>query len=199
MLSREDHELLIQVAAGTPCGEWLRSFWYPIAVSERWDGPSGQLQLHEPMTYEGQPGTPTGFGMAKGNFKGQPLRVRILGEDLVLYRDLGGRLGLLAAACPHRSSSLEYGRPRERGLACAYHGWTFDEGGRCLLMPGEPPERGFKDKVRQTAYPVREEGGLIWAYLGAGEAPVFPRLDVICRDEGVRVVENFCLWPAHWL
>lgn len=199
MLSREEQDLLVQVEAGSPCGDWLASFWYPIAISDRWEGPGGQLQLDEPMSYLGRSGTPTSFGAEHGTFRGAPQRVRLLGKDLVLYRDLSGRLGLLDAACPHRQSALEYGRPRQHGLACAYHGWTFDETGRCLLMPGEPPERGFADKVRQRAYPVREMGGLIWAYTGEGEAPLLPRLDVLARDDGVRVVENFCLWPAHWL
>src|SRR5665213_1992676 len=152
MLTPEDQVLFTQVAAGTPCGDWLRAFWFPIAVSERWDGPTGQLQLNEPMTFAGRAGTPTTFGIEFGNFRGKPQRVRILGEDLVLYRDLSGELGLLDIVCPHRSSSLEYGRPRQHGLACAYHGWTFDESGRCFAMPGEPKDSTFKDKVRHTAY-----------------------------------------------
>jgi 5,5'-dehydrodivanillate O-demethylase len=199
MLSREDNEKLTQVARGTPCGDWLRSFWFPIAISERWTGLRAQLQLAEPMSYRGRSGTPTLFGEEQMNFAGKPLRVQVLGEELVLYRDLGGRLGLLEINCPHRRSSLEYGRPREHGLACAYHGWTFDEGGRCLAMPGEPKDSTFPDKIRHVAYPVREMGGLVWAYLGKGEAPALPPLDVVAREDGVRIVENFCLWPAHWL
>lgn len=199
MLSREKNLKLTQTGKGTPCGEWLRSFWFPIAISDRFDGERGQLQLDEPMNYRGRAGTPTTFGEQLGNFAGRPMPVRLLGEDLVLYRDLSGELGLLGIQCPHRSSSLEYGRPRVHGLSCAYHGWTFDATGRCLAMPGEPADSNFKDKVRHTAYPVREIGGLIFAYLGAGDPPVLPRLDVIAREDGVRVVENFCLWPSHWL
>ena len=199
MLSQADQELFARVGKGEACGEWLRSFWFPIAISDRWHGLRGQLQLDEPVTFDGQLGTPTSFGRRQGTFHGDPLRVRILGEDLVLFRDLGGELGLLGVNCPHRSSSLEYGRPRASGLACAYHGWTFDRDGRCVLMPGEPPESDFKTKVRQLAYPVREVGGLIWAYLGSGAPPILPKLDVIAREDGVRIVENFCLWPAHWL
>jgi 5,5'-dehydrodivanillate O-demethylase oxygenase subunit len=199
MLSREENERFTEIRAGTPCGDWLRSFWFPIAISDRWNGLRAQLQLREPMTYRHRAGTPTSFGEEQINFSGRPLRVQILGEELVLYRDLSGTLGLLEIACPHRRSSLEYGRPREHGLACAYHGWTFDEGGRCLAMPGEPRDSNFKDKVRHRAYPVRELGGLIWAFLGKGEAPALPPLDVIAREDGLRIVENFCLWPAHWL
>src|SRR5579885_1658980 len=199
MLSQRDNEILTQVAPGTPCGEWLRRFWFPIAISERWDGPRAQLRLDEPMRFRERDGTPTAFGRSQMDFAGKPMPVRILGEELVLYRDLSGRLGLLDINCPHRRSSLEYGRPREHGLACAYHGWTFDESGRCLAMPGEPKDSTFKDKVRHTAYPVRELGGLVWAYLGKGEPPALPLLDVVAREDGIRVVENFCLWPAHWL
>jgi 5,5'-dehydrodivanillate O-demethylase len=199
MLSQSDQELFSHVGKGTPCGDWLRAFWHPVAISERWDGLSGQLELDEPVTFANEAGTPTSFGKRQGTFKGDPLRVRILGEDLVLYRDLSGNLGLIGAACPHRSSSMEYGRPRANGLACAYHGWTFDGTGQCLLMPGEPAESDFKNKVKQIAYPVREVGGLIWTYMGTGLPPVLPRLDVIAREDGVRIVENFCLWPANWL
>ena len=151
------------------------------------------------MSFNGRTGTATEFGIEYGTFTGTPKAVRVLGEDLVLYRDLGGTLGLMGIRCPHRSSSLEYGRPRERGLACPYHGWTFDETGACLAMPGEPADSNFKDKIRHTAYPVREQGGLIWAYLGESEPPAIPQIDVIAAEDGIRIVENFCLWPANWL
>jgi 5,5'-dehydrodivanillate O-demethylase oxygenase subunit len=199
MLSRDDDRLLTEIDRGTPCGDWLRSFWWPFAISDRWTGAGGQLQIDEPMNFRGRAGTPTSFGREQANFTGAPLPVRLLGEDLVLYRDLSGTLGLLGISCPHRSSSLQYGRPRQQGLACAYHGWTFDEGGICLAMPGEKQADAMKDKIRHTAYPVREMGGLIWAYLGAGVAPALPPIDVVARQDGIRVVENFCLWPAHWL
>jgi len=199
MLSAQDNDLLTKVGPGTDCGAWLRSFWFPIAISERWDGPRAQLQLPDLMSYDDQIGTPTEFGEKFGTFSGDPLKVRVLGEDLVLYRDLSGTLGLVGLNCPHRSSSLEYGRPRERGLACPYHGWTFDETGRCLAMPGEPETSAFKEKVSHLAYPVDERGGLIWAFLGTGESPEIPPIDVFAADDGIRIVENFCIWPANWL
>jgi 5,5'-dehydrodivanillate O-demethylase len=199
MLSSEDNELLVQVDKGTPCGEWLRCFWFPIALSDQWTGKRGQLELDEPVTFRGRAGTPTSFGKEQMNFTGKPKAVRLLGQDLVLYRDLSGTLGLMDLQCPHRLSSLEYGRVREHGLACAYHGWTFDEAGKCLAMPGEPRDSSFKDRVTHKAYPVQEMGGLIWAYLGEGEAPSLPAIDVVARQDGIRVVENFCLWPSHWL
>lgn len=199
MLSREEQGTLTSVGPGSDCGKWLRSFWFPIAISDQWDGERGQLQLLDPMTFSDRAGTPTSFGIEQGDFDGRPTAIRLLGEDLVLYRDLSGTLGLMGISCPHRSSSLEYGRPRERGLACAYHGWTFDETGTCLAMPGEPEDSTFKDKIRNTAYSVQEQAGMIWAYMGAGEPPALPQLDVIARGDGIRVVENFCLWPANWL
>jgi 5,5'-dehydrodivanillate O-demethylase len=199
MISTQEQERLTRVGRGTACGEWLRSFWFPIAISDRWQGERGQLAIDEPVMFKGRSGTAMSFGIEQGTFAGKPTAVRILGEDLVLYRDRSGTLGLLGIKCPHRSSSLEYGRVRDHGLSCQYHGWTFDETGRCLAMPGEPRDSTFKDKVRHLAYPVREQGGLIWAYLGRGAAPVLPQLDVIAREDGLRVVENFCLWPANWL
>ncbi|HEX9836722.1 MAG TPA: aromatic ring-hydroxylating dioxygenase subunit alpha [Alphaproteobacteria bacterium] len=199
MLSRAEQDMLTQVGQGTPCGEWLRAFWFPIAVSDRWEGPGGQLEIDEPVTFLGRTGTATSFGREFGTFGGRPMPVRVLGEDLVLYRDRTGTLGLIDIVCPHRSSSMKYGRPRETGISCAYHGWTYDQTGRCLAMPGEPRDSNFRDKVRIKAYPVAERGGLIWAWLGRGAAPPIPALDVIAREDGVRVVENFCLWPANWL
>lgn len=199
MLSAAENHTLTQVGPDSDCGKWLRSFWFPIAISDKWDGPTAQLQLNEPFVYDGRAGTATSFGQEAGTFRGQPMAVRILGEDLVLYRDLGGTLGLMDRHCPHRSSSLEYGRPREKGLACPYHGWTFDEAGTCLAMPGEPANSSFKDKVTIKSYPVREQGGLIWTYMGHGDAPALPQIDVIAAKGGVRITENFCLWPANWL
>ena len=199
MLSAEDQELLTHVGPDSDCGRWLRSFWFPVAISDRWDGPTAQLRLDEPLTWKGRAGTAASIGEEVGTFTGKPLEIRILGEDLVLYRDLSGTLGLVDTSCPHRSSSMAYGRPRERGLACAYHGWTFNEGGSCLAMPGEPADSKFKDKVTIKSYPVREQGGLIWTWMGDGEAPALPQIDVIAAPGGVRITENFCLWPANWL
>ena len=199
MLSQNDNEVLTKVGPDSDCGKWLRSFWFPVAISDQWSGPQAQLQLPDIMSFDNRSGTPTDFGEKFGTFTGQPTRVRILGEDLVLYRDLGGTLGLMDIHCPHRSTSLEFGRPRERGLACPYHGWTFDERGTCLAMPGEPPDSNFKDKVQHTAYPVREQGGLIWTFMGVGDPPGLPQMDIIAAEDGIRIVENFCLWPANWL
>jgi len=149
MLSKEDNQLLTRVGPGTPMGDLLRQYWIPVVLSE---------ELMEP--------------------DGAPMRVRLLGEDLILFRDTSGRPGLLADHCPHRGASLFFGRNEEDGLRCVYHGWKFDVTGRCVDMPNEPPESNFKDKVRQRAYPCREHGGMIWAYMGPrANPPELPRVE----------------------
>ena len=102
---------------------------------------------------------------------GDPLRVRLLGEDLVMFRDSNGRVGLLAENCSHRGVSLFFGRNEHGGLRCIYHGWMYDVSGVCMDMPSEPDDSNFKDKVRHPAYPCRENGGMIWTYMGPREVP----------------------------
>jgi 5,5'-dehydrodivanillate O-demethylase oxygenase subunit len=104
-------------------------------------------------------------------------RVRLLGEDLVLFKDRSGRFGLVGEFCPHRRASLAYGIPTDDGIRCPYHGWKFDGTGACLEQPNEPAGSGFKDKVRTSGYPVAELGGVLWAYLGPSPAPLVPPLD----------------------
>src|SRR5919204_4123706 len=136
MLSREDNALLTRVGPGTPMGNLLRCFWQPFALARELPGADCD-----------------------------PVRVRLLGEDLVAFRDSHGTPGLLAANCPHRGASLFFGRNEECGLRCVYHGWKFAVDGTCLDMPNEPAESDFKQKVKAVAYPCRERGGLLWAYL----------------------------------
>ena len=126
------------------------------------------------------------------------LEVRLLGEDLVLYRAKDGYLGLTGAHCPHRHTSLAYGIPEPGGLRCAYHGWKFDRGGQCVDQPAEPPSSTFKDRVRVTAYPVQELGGLVWAYLGPEPAPLLPRYDLLVRKDLDREI-GFAEIPCNWL
>ena len=104
--------------------------------------------------------------MESGSLEGSPRRVRLLGEDLVAFRDAGGRVGLLAEACPHRRASLYFGRIEEKGIRCVYHGWKFDTEGRCVETPTEPPESQLRMGVRADGYACREANGLVWAYLG---------------------------------
>jgi phthalate 4,5-dioxygenase oxygenase subunit len=146
MLSREDNERLTRVGLSTPMGTTLRRYWIPALLAR---------ELPEP--------------------DGAPVRVRLLGEDLIAFRDTRGRVGLLDEFCPHRRASLFFGRNEECGLRCVYHGWKYDTDGRCVDMMNEPAEAQFTDKVAITAYPTLEAGGLIWAYLGApGRQPAPP-------------------------
>jgi phthalate 4,5-dioxygenase len=149
MLSREDNELITRVGPGTPMGEVFRRFWLP-ALLER--------ELPEPDC--------------------APIRLRLLGEDLVAFRDSNGDVGFLAENCPHRGASLFFGRNEEAGLRCVYHGWKFDTDGNCLDMPNEPAESDFKHKVKATAYPASERGGVIWIYMGPPELrPGLPQFE----------------------
>jgi 5,5'-dehydrodivanillate O-demethylase oxygenase subunit len=115
-------------------------------------------------------------------------RVRILAEDLVLFKDRTGKFGLVGEFCPHRRASLAYGIPTEDGIRCPYHGWKFDGTGRCLEQPNEPEGSNFKDKVWTSGYPVEEMGGLLWGYLGPQPAPLVPRLDGYVDPHAIRTV-----------
>jgi phenylpropionate dioxygenase-like ring-hydroxylating dioxygenase large terminal subunit len=111
--------------------------------------------------------------------------VRLLGENLVAYRDTNGDVGLVAENCPHRGASLFFGRNEEAGLRCVYHGWKFDTSGKCVDIPNEPPESNFKDKVKVTAYPTAEKAGIIWTYMGPAEKqPPLPDLEWMRAPEG---------------
>lgn len=147
MLSEDQNRFLTQVGPGTPMGALLRSYWIPVLYSH---------ELSEP-----------GAG---------PIRVRLLGESLIAFRDTAGRIGLLDHHCPHRLASLFYGRNEEGGIRCAYHGWQFDVDGKCIDIPNEAPGCPLLTKVRARAYKCREERGIVWAYLGDGPAPALPSL-----------------------
>lgn len=125
-------------------------------------------------------------------------RVRLLGEDLVLFKDRKGAFGLVGEFCPHRRASLAYGIPTEDGIRCPYHGWNFDRAGRCLEQPNEPETSTFKDKVQTAGYPVETLGGLIWAYLGPAPAPLVPRWDGFVGENVVRMVGRNTV-ACNWL
>jgi phthalate 4,5-dioxygenase oxygenase subunit len=145
VLTREENELLCRVEGDAPMGQLMRRHWIPACLSE---------EVAEP--------------------DGPPLRVRLLGEDLVAFRDSAGRLGILDEYCPHRRASLALGRNEECGLRCLYHGWKMDVEGNVLEMASEPPESGFAAKVKHKAYPAREAGGFVWAYMGPADTmPAF--------------------------
>src|SRR5438309_1692652 len=153
VLTAEENAFLTQVGPGTPAGEWHRRFWQPIAATDE-------------LTDE----TPTRF-------------VRVLGEDLVLFRDKSGNVGLIQDHCVHRGASLLYGRVEERGIACAYHGWLYDTRGNCLETPAEPAESKFYLTVKAAAYPVKQHIRLYWTYLGPEPAPQIPPYDLWVRRD----------------
>ncbi|HZT08828.1 MAG TPA: Rieske 2Fe-2S domain-containing protein [Chloroflexota bacterium] len=168
MLTKEQNDILTQVGAGTPGGELLRRYWHPIAIAR---------ELSEE--------SPTKF-------------VRVLGEDLVLFRDKSGNVGLIQDHCAHRGASMLYGRVEARGIACAYHGWLYDTKGNCLETPAEPADSKFFLTVKVRAYPVQRYAGLYWAYLGPQPAPVLPRFDVLARTDGHRRITVFPVLDCNW-
>lgn len=125
-------------------------------------------------------------------------RVKLLGEDLVLYKDRSGTFGLIGEQCPHRRASMAYGIPTEDGIRCPYHGWKFDGSGACLEQPNEPEGSTFKDKVTIAGYPVQELGGLLWAYLGPLPAPRIPRYDAFVDGPAIRHLGEAVI-PCNWL
>ncbi len=170
MLSREDNELLTQTGPGTPMGNLVRRYWIPALFSE---------QLPEP--------------------DGPPVRVKLMSENLVAFRDTTGRVGLVDERCPHRTASLFYGRNEECGLRCVYHGWKFDVDGNCVDLPSEPQDKDFKRKIKITAYPCIERGGLVWTYMGPPEAkPDFPELEWTQVPDSYRFVTRH-VQECNWL
>lgn len=161
MLTKEMNELLVQVGPGTAGGDFMRRYWHPVGLSN--DVEAG----------------------------GQPKQIRILGEDLVLFRDLDGRPGLLGLHCSHRLVSLEYGRVEDGGIRCSMHGWVYDVEGKCISQPAEPTE--FCEQVHHPAYPCRDLGGLIFSYMGPPDKmPLLPNYEALVRTDGTRRVT---WWP----
>ena len=169
MLTRDENETLTRVGKGAPAGELLRRYWMPIACA-------GELTAEKPIK-----------------------AARILGEDLVVYRDQAGRYGVVGEQCPHRKASLAFGRVDAEGIRCPYHGWKFDGTGKCLEQPAEPSESGFREKIKHTAYPAERLGGLIWTYLGPEPRPLLPRWDVLAWENGKRTVQKHEIYRCNWL
>ena len=164
------------------------------------------IQANEEITQVGA-GTPMGELMrrywqpiaASAELDENPTKgVRLLSENLVLYKDRSGTLGLIDESCPHRRVNLLYGIPEEKGLRCPYHGWLMDETGQCIEMPAEAPDSTFKDRVKVRAYPVQELGGLVFAYLGPEPAPLLPRWDILVWDNVMRDIA-FTYLDCNWL
>ena len=170
MLSTEDNELVSRVGPGSLMGNLMREYWIPAARS---------AELPHPDC--------------------DPLRIMLLGERLIGFRRAhSGRAGLLSNLCPHRGASLFYGRNEDDGLRCVYHGWKFDTAGNCVDMPNEPAESNFKQRIKATAYPCVERGGLIWTYMGPREVPPpLPDIEANQLPDGewnVSTVMRECNW-----
>lgn len=170
MLSHEDNETLVRVGAGTPMGELMRLYWIPFL-------PASDLAQD-----------------------GQPQRVRLLGEDLIAFRDSEGRLGLVDHACPHRGAPLVFARNEGCGLRCIYHGWKFGVDGQVLDMPAEPVESRLKEKLSIKHYPCVERNGVVWTYMGPDRdhPPALPNLEWnLVPPENVHV--SFRVQECNWL
>jgi len=173
MLSQKDNEELCRIGPGTLMGNFFRQYWLPAIRSDELPAPDCP-----------------------------PLRVKLLGEELIAFRTTSGEVGLIQNACPHRGASLFFGRNEEEGLRCVYHGWKFDVAGRCVDMPSEPGESNFRSKVRAKAYPTRERNGIIWAYMGARETPPpLPELEanLLPPDQvNITVLHRANNWMQGW-
>jgi phthalate 4,5-dioxygenase len=170
MLSHEDNERLVRVSKGTPLGELFRLYWIPFL-------PSKDLKKD-----------------------GQPKKIRLLGEDLVAFRDSEGRVGLVDEACPHRRAPLVFGRNEDCGLRCVYHGWKFDVTGAVTEMPAEPTRSRLKERVRIKAYACKERNGMIWTYMGADQTNLPPLPNVewnLVPEEQVHI--SLRIQECNWL
>jgi phthalate 4,5-dioxygenase oxygenase subunit len=169
MLSREDNELLCKVGPGTPTGALLRQYWIPALMSS-------ELPERD----------------------GAPVRVRLLGENLIAFRVTSGKIGLIQNHCPHRGASLFFGRNEEEGLRCVYHGWKYSCEGHCVDMPNEPDESNFKSKIHATAYPCVERNDIVWTYMGPRQTPPpLPDIEPNMLPQGeyqVQKVLRECNW-----
>jgi len=170
MLSREENELLTRVGPGTPMGELMRRYWVPVCYSKELANPDCP-----------------------------PIRVTLMCENLVAFRDTMGRVGLVDERCPHRTASMFFGRNEECGLRCVYHGWKFDVEGNCVDMPSEPGDSSFKHKVKIKAYPCIERGGAVWSYMGpAALQPEFPDLEWTMVPDSHRYLTRH-VQECNWL
>ncbi|WP_329240319.1 aromatic ring-hydroxylating dioxygenase subunit alpha [Actinoallomurus sp. NBC_01490] len=149
----EDNRKITETGPGTPGGNWMRLYWQPVALSE-------ELETERPV-----------------------VPVRVLGEDLVLFRNDAGHLGLIDRRCAHRGADLSLGRLEDGGLRCYFHGWLFGPGGSCLDTPAEPDDSPLRAKVKIGSYPVTERNGIVWAYMGKGTLPRLPALDCFVAPE----------------
>ncbi|MGE5638771.1 MAG: Rieske 2Fe-2S domain-containing protein [Clostridia bacterium] len=168
MISAEQNELMTRVGPGTPAGRLLRQYWQPVALVDEFRDATRPVKA-----------------------------VRLLGEDLVLYR-AGKVFSLIQRNCPHRGADLVYGRIEPDGLRCSFHGWKFGESGRCIETPAEPEGSRLCEHIKTVSYPVVERSGILFAYLGAGEPPAFPRFDCFIAPEAYTFAFKG-YWDCNWL
>ena len=168
MISAEQNDLITRVGSGTPAGQLLRRYWQPVAISDELAGL-------------------------------RPVKaVKLMGQDFVLFRDENGQLGMLDRDCPHRGADLAFGRVEDGGLRCPFHGWLFDVKGTCLETPAEPVGSKFCTRIKQSAYPVVEKSGVIFAYIGEGEPPAFAEFDCfVAPDSHTFAFKG--LFECNWL
>ncbi len=173
MLSPDHNDIVTRVGPGTPMGELMRQYWIPALPSEEFQGPDCL-----------------------------PKRMRLLGENLVMFRDSSGRMGALEEYCPHRGASLYFGRNEEGGLRCMYHGWKFDITGACMDVPTEQPERQerFRNNIRAKAYPCHEVNHMVWIYMGPRKVPPpFPRFEINLLPPEQVAPPQVMMEEANWL
>lgn len=171
MLNREDNELLCRVGPGTPMGSFMREFWFPALPSREFPESDGDIK-----------------------------RMRLLGENLVMFRDTKGNMGAISEACPHRGASMYFGRNECEGIRCPYHGWKFDITGKCVDMPTEPEGSNFINKVRARAYPCRDVNKMVWIYMGPrAEPPPFPNFEVNTLPYDRVSEPNVMMEEANWM
>ena len=170
MLTREENELLTRVGPGTPMGNLIREYWIPALPSNEFPTPDSPAK-----------------------------RMRLLGENLVMFRDSDGNVGCFPESCPHRGASLYFGRSEEGGLRCIYHGWKYDVNGNCLEMPSEPETSNYRDKVHIRNYPCNDVNHMIWVYMGSRETPPpFPAFDVNLIPEENAFPPVIMMEEANW-
>ncbi len=168
MISQALNDTLTLTGPGSEAGGVMRRYWQPAALSD-------ELVGDRPV-----------------------VPVKLLGEDLVLFRDSENKLGLIGRACPHRGADLCFGRLEDNGLRCPFHGWHFNRDGQCVEQPGEPEGSTMHERIKNTAYPVVEKNGIVFAYLGPGEPPEFPNFDCFRAPE-THVFAFKGLWECNWL
>ena len=175
-MNAEQNERLTRTGPGTPCGTLLRRYWQPVALVDEFDPATDPRMAERPVK-----------------------AVRVMGQDLVLFRDEAGRWGLLDRDCPHRGADLAFGRHEGDGLRCPFHGWKFDAAGRCLETPAEPLGSRLCERVQQRSYPLIERSGVLFAWLGEpGREPPFPNYDCFAAP-ATHTFAYKGMWHCNWL